>query len=376
MNKKMRAKITSCSTKAVVHPRVRSLLNIMTGPSVVLAELHPSIRIPRSVVSDEDLVLYPCARTHHDPGTGRDDRINVIDWDDLDAFENQETIYSATKRALVPQEQQHKKKRLGDSPSMTSETDQQGSELSLFLQLDQSPEDMQLNQADTERGDSFRFPLARLLPAGEFDDAHRRDLISLTLPAHLIQTVESLPGIASIEAGATVRRLQVTENQNENPPHLRARQFRKNDSTHLYGEGVVVGIIDVEGFDFSHQDFLDEQGETRFLSIWDQAGDALNGNRDSPGKVKAGEGRLNYGSEITRSHMNNAIANASRLNLRATTLEPQTSMKPGSHGTHVAFVAAGNRGVCRKAVIIVRVSLALGEGEHHRRCSEFRLSIS
>ncbi|MFC2138808.1 hypothetical protein ACFLTE_11590, partial [Bacteroidota bacterium] len=35
---------------------------------------------------------------------------------------------------------------------------------------------------------------------------------------------------------------------------------------------VLIGIIDVGGFDFAHPDFLDGQGGTRFVKIWDQGG--------------------------------------------------------------------------------------------------------
>ena len=43
---------------------------------------------------------------------------------------------------------------------------------------------------------------------------------------------------------------------------------------HNYGSDVLIGIIDVQGFAFDHQDFLDAQGNTRFIRIWDQDGDA------------------------------------------------------------------------------------------------------
>jgi hypothetical protein len=39
---------------------------------------------------------------------------------------------------------------------------------------------------------------------------------------------------------------------------------------HNYGQDVLVGIIDVNGFDFAHPDFLDADGHTRFEAIWDQ----------------------------------------------------------------------------------------------------------
>src|SRR6186713_2962910 len=45
---------------------------------------------------------------------------------------------------------------------------------------------------------------------------------------------------------------------------------------HKGGKDVIIGIIDVQGFDFAHPDFLDAGGNTRFLTIWDQGGDVRN----------------------------------------------------------------------------------------------------
>ena len=107
------------------------------------------------------------------------------------------------------------------------------------------------------------------------------------------------------------------------------------------GRNVLIGIIDVGGFDFAHPDFLDGDGNTRWVRIWDQGQTGL---RPPPE-------HFDFGSEITQTHMNDAIAASPTVGLPAWALEPQTQMQTSSHATHVASIAAGNRGVCRNAAI-------------------------
>jgi subtilisin family serine protease len=123
------------------------------------------------------------------------------------------------------------------------------------------------------------------------------------------------------------------------------------------GERILIGIVDVQGFDFAHEDFLTDGGNTRFLRIWDQAGT----RRSSPEPFR-------YGSELTQKHLNDALKEGKRQRIQATAYEPQSSMDDGSHGTHVASIAAGNRGVCHKAEIVA-VLLALGQSDEDRRRS-------
>jgi subtilisin family serine protease len=133
--------------------------------------------------------------------------------------------------------------------------------------------------------------------------------------------------------------------------------------------GVLVGIIDVQGFDFAHPDFLvtasDGGQNTRFVRIWDQGGKSRKPPR-YPGKGK--DLKYGYGSEIRAEHMNKAIADQANLKLPAAELEPQSQMIPGSHGTHVSSIAAGNKGVCPHA-LIAGVLIALPEADLDRRKS-------
>jgi len=142
----------------------------------------------------------------------------------------------------------------------------------------------------------------------------------------------------------------------ENEPSPDVRRFGTK-SLHRYGEDVLIGLIDVEGFDFSHPDFLDENHETRFMAIWDQAGTAR-----PPPKGPS----FDYGSEITRAHMLAAMKN--KIGIPAYDIEPQSQMVEGSHGTHVASIVAGNLGICRKSPI-AGVLISLSDKDLDRRSS-------
>lgn len=120
------------------------------------------------------------------------------------------------------------------------------------------------------------------------------------------------------------------------------------------GKGMLIGIIDVEGFDWAHTDFL-VGGKSRFVSIWDQG-------------AKVGRNRkgLKRGRVISAADMQTALTDAAKIHVSPHDLEPQSQMVVGSHGTHVASIAAGNSGLC-SAAEIAAVLIARPEDEIDRR---------
>lgn len=186
----------------------------------------------------------------------------------------------------------------------------------------------------------------------------------------LVSAEIALSDLQELAHSAAVNRIEIGEGIKFSPPQgLRssgkpAKTLRKvgDGRAHRFGKGVLIGIIDVQGFDFSHSDFIDEDtGSTRFVRIWDQGGSS----RPPPAS-------FTYGAEIRQTHMNAAISAArnpdNENRLAPYLLEPQSQMVHASHGTHVASIAAGNRGVCRSAML-AGVLIALPDEDTDRRKS-------
>lgn len=190
----------------------------------------------------------------------------------------------------------------------------------------------------------------------------RGQIQAMTLPLSRIQALAEAGNVTHLEAGEPLMSPRpVIDPGKVGPPDLKRTTFG-SEAAHRFGEDVLIGIIDVQGFDFAHPDFLADDGNTRWVAIWDQG--ATSGRR--PEKTRDFD--VDYGNELTAKEMNDAIAASKRLHVPATALEPQSQMVPGSHGTHVASIAAGNSGICRRARI-AGVLISLPEMDVDRRKS-------
>jgi subtilisin family serine protease len=180
------------------------------------------------------------------------------------------------------------------------------------------------------------------------------NLVSATVPVTLLQKLESEPGVSFVHPAEPLK-LDVPT-----PTAATAPAARKIGTKAIRdaAKDVIIGIIDVGGFDFAHPDFLDGQGKTRFLSIWDQGGDF----RKAPKP-------FGYGSEFLKVDLDKAIAASGKPGgLPAVLLEPQSQRQDAAHGTHVASIAAGRSGVCPSArIAAVLVSIPSGDTEAERR---------
>ena len=203
--------------------------------------------------------------------------------------------------------------------------------MSLFIRLDQDLEPARRAAVESSIGRRARRVCWKL------------DTAAVEMAASDVAELVHEEDIAYIETGQSLRQPDPVLGRTDAPQPRTRRAVRTARGRHRDGEGVLVGIIDVGGFDFAHPDFL-RKGSTRWEAIWDQGG-TTRPSPDSPGSRTG----LSYGSEIRRDHMNAALKASRKLGLAATELEPQAVMVPRSHATHVASIAAGNSGVAPKA---------------------------
>ncbi|MBA3340975.1 MAG: S8 family serine peptidase [Gemmatimonadaceae bacterium] len=187
----------------------------------------------------------------------------------------------------------------------------------------------------------------------------RRNIVCATVPISRLDELNADPAVAFVHPADPLKLDLPTATAASRKPRSKAVG---TPQIHGRGDGLIIGIIDVGGFDFSHPDFLNADGTTRFVTIWDQGGDF----RRSP----AG---FDYGAEFTQSQLNNALLSAAKPGMPgAVMIERQSQREPSSHGTHVASIAAGNSGVCPNAdIAAVLIDVPSPEDPLERRRATF-----
>ena len=100
-------------------------------------------------------------------------------------------------------------------------------------------------------------------------------------------------------------------------------ELRNIPVLNLRGRGVLIGIVDT-GIDYTHEAFINEDGTSKILSIWDQT------IQDGPPPE-----RFNIGTNYIKEQISEALESENPFTIVPT-------MDENGHGTHLAGIAAGN----------------------------------
>jgi subtilisin family serine protease len=128
----------------------------------------------------------------------------------------------------------------------------------------------------------------------------------------------------------------------------------------LTGKGVLIGIIDWGG-DFAHVDFVNSDGTTRFLALWDQAHTE---NSLSPQP-------FGYGKVYYRDRINAALRTSTPYRTLGYHPGSTDARRSGMHGTQVMGIAASNgrsgqKGIAPDAdIVFVHLGTGNTDGQYN-----------
>jgi subtilisin family serine protease len=145
------------------------------------------------------------------------------------------------------------------------------------------------------------------------------DFATARVPLNALEILSRSPNIVNIEAA---RALRLDHDSSTRAVHVDELRTLVGDRfIGATGEGAIVGIYD-SGLDLTHSDFIDADGRTRVLSLWDQT---------TPGRPPQG---MTYGWYCSADDVQQAVTS------NGTAGCPQRDTH--GHGTHVTGTAAGD----------------------------------
>lgn len=160
-------------------------------------------------------------------------------------------------------------------------------------------------------------------PDGEDDGSW---LVTGRIPVRRIEHVRTQPFVLSLKPGQRVSpRLSSTTSETGAAPNLLPSSARTDG-----GRNAIVGIVDF-GCDYAHDNLRNPDGTSRVLRLWDQTGPS------GPGSP------FGYGREYTKADIDAALAQPNPYAALGYEPPPDSPFEePGTHGTHVTDIAAGN----------------------------------
>jgi hypothetical protein len=150
-------------------------------------------------------------------------------------------------------------------------------------------------------------------------------IVTGRLPTERVEAVRTAPTVLSLKASQALR------------PELVATiaamgvapQALPAGTNPGGGSGAVIGIVDF-GCDYMHRNFRLQNGQTRLLALWHQAGVAT---PNSP---------FGYGRLYQKADIDAALASANPYATLGYGPSADNAFQTGTHGTHVMDIAAGN----------------------------------
>ena len=151
-------------------------------------------------------------------------------------------------------------------------------------------------------------------------------IVTGRIPLARIESVRTAPGVISLKPARQLR-LMLNETVVDSKSRV---DLLPTNSAGQQGSGAIVGIVDF-GCDFLHHNFRHADGSTRLLGIWDQSGPS---DPSSP---------FGYGKFYDRTAINLALQSSDPYDTLGYAPDADSPHRPpGTHGTHVTDIAAGN----------------------------------